>query len=201
MGRYTGPKHKLSRRAGMPLFGPLSKAEARRLATPPGAHGTKRPRRPSEFAVQLREKQKVKQMYGLQERQFRRFFQMAERERGEVGLNLLRLLERRLDNVVYRMGWAATRPMGRQLVSHGHLLVNGRRVNIPSYIVQPGEALALDETAMQIPVVQELLKGAAPPLPGWLRRQDGVGQVTGLPERADLEPHIQEHLIVEYYSR
>ena len=201
MGRYTGPKHKLSRRAGIPLFGPLSKAEERRLSVPPGMHGGQRRRRPSDFAVQLREKQKVKQMYGIQERQFHRFFEQAERERGEIGLNLLRLLERRVDNVVYRMGWAATRPMARQLVGHGHVLVNGRRMTIPSYIVKPGETIALDETAQKMPVTQELLAGAAPPLPGWLRRDGAVGEIVGVPDRTDLEPHIQEHLIVEYYSR
>lgn len=201
MSRYTGPKHKLSRRAGIPLFGPLSKSEERRLGVPPGGMPSRRPRRPSEFAVQLREKQKVKQMYGMTERQFRRFFELATKERGAVGLNLLRLLERRLDNVVYRLGFASTRPMARQLVSHGHTLINRQKVNIPSYLVKPGETVSLDETAAAIPVVEELMKGAAPPVPGWLRKDGTSGQVTALPEREDIEAHIQEHLIVEFYSR
>lgn len=171
------------------------------MGVPPGMHGHKRTRRPSDFSLQLREKQKVKQMYGLQERQFRRFFELALRERGAVGLNLLRLLERRLDNVVYRLGFAATRPMARQLVGHGHVVVNGQRVNIPSYLVKPGETVVLDETVQQMPLVQELLKGGAPPLPAWLRREGNAGQITGVPTREDVDAHIQEHLIVEYYSR
>ena len=167
MGRYTGPKHKLSRREGVDLFGNGGASLERRLAQPPGMHGraaTYRQRRRGDYDRQLREKQRVKRAYGLRERQFRRFYRMAQHSHDLTGPALLSLLERRLDNVVYRMGWARTRPQVRQFVSHGHVVVDGRRVDIPSYIVSPQQTLALRAKTQQITEVQELIE-TPPPIP------------------------------------
>jgi small subunit ribosomal protein S4 len=161
MGRYTGPKSKLSRREGKDLFGTGGKNLERRLKQPPGMHGRMPPRRQTEYGRQLREKQKVKRMYGLRENQFRRFFALAQKSRELTGVALLKLLERRLDNVVYRLGLARTRPQARQLVGHGHVLVDDQRVNIASYLVKPGQTISLKESANHVPGVQELL--ASPP--------------------------------------
>ncbi len=201
MARYTGPRNKLSRREGYNLFGSTSRSLERRLGVPPGVHGQKRRRKESEYGIQLREKQKVKRMYGLLERQFRRFFEMAGRQRGATGEVLLQLLERRLDNVVYRLGFARTRPMARQLVSHGHVKVNGKKVDVGSYLVKPGDTVSVTEKAAEIPGVQEALAERGPNLPGWLVRDNGTGRVVRLPEREEAEPGISEQLIVEFYSR
>ncbi len=201
MGRYTGPKNKLSRREGYNLFGSTSRSLERRLNVPPGIHGQKRRRKESEYGMQLREKQKVKRIYGMLERQFRRFFDIAGRQRGATGEVLLQLLERRLDNVVYRLGFARTRPMARQLVNHGHVLVNGRKVDVGSYLVRPGETIKMQEKSAELPGVQEALAERGGNLPGWLSREDGTGRVLRLPERAEVEPGISEQLIVEFYSR
>jgi small subunit ribosomal protein S4 len=200
MGRYTGPKNKLSRREGKDLFGTGGRSLERRLNQPPGMHGRTPPRRQTEYGRQLREKQKVKRMYGLRERQFQRFFKMAQKSRELTGVALLKLLERRLDNVVYRLGFARTRPQARQLVSHGHILVDGRRVNIASYLVGRGQVVTLKETARQVPGVQDLL--ASPPyVPEWLDRQDGSGQIIREPRRDEIDQDVDEQLIVEFYSR
>lgn len=200
MGRDRGPKHKLSRREGKDLFGTGGPSLERRLDQPPGMHGRKMRRRLSEYGRQLREKQKVKRMYGMREAQFRRFFTMAQRERGLTGQALLQLLERRLDNVVYRLGFARSRPQARQLVNHRHVLVDGERVDIPSYLVKPGQVIELKESAREIPDIQELLEN--PPLvPDWLERQDGVGRVLREPRREEIDQDINEQLIVEFYSR
>lgn len=201
MGRYTGPKHKLSRREGKDLFGTGGPSLERRLGQPPGMHGQKRRGRLSEYGRQLREKQKVKRMYGMREGQFRRFFQMAQRARGEqTGVALLKLLERRLDNVVYRLGFARTRPQARQFVNHGHVLVDGKKVDIPSYLVEPGQVIELKEEVRGVPDVQDLM--AHPPqVPGWLERENGVGRVVREPAREEIDQDIEEQLIVEFYSR
>ncbi len=199
MGRDRESKHKRSRREGRDLFGTGGESLARRLDRPPGMH-TERPRRPSDYAKQLREKQMVKRMYGLRERQFRRMYRMAERSRGQTGQTLLSLLERRLDNVVYRLGFARTRPQARQFVSHGHVLVDGRRVNIPSYLVQPGQMVSLDTSIRSMPDVEDLAE-YHPEVPGWLERMDGAGQVLRVPDRQEIDPDIEEQLIVEFYSR
>lgn len=201
MARYTGPKHKLSRREGYNLFGSTSRSLERRLNVPPGAQGQRRRRKESEYGMQLREKQKVKRIYGMLERQFRRFFEMAGRQRGATGEVLLQLLERRLDNVVYRLGFARTRPMARQLVNHGHVLVNGKKVDVGSYLVRPGETVQMTEKAAEIPGVQEALAERAGGVPAWLSRDGGIGRVLRLPEREEVEPGISEQLIVEFYSR
>jgi len=199
MGRDRESKHKRSRREGRDLFGTGGESLARRLDRPPGMH-TERPRRQSDYAKQLREKQMVKRMYGLRERQFRRMYRMAERSRGQTGQALLSLLERRLDNVVYRLGFARTRPQARQFVSHGHVLVDGRRVNIPSYLVQPGQMVSLDTSIRTVPDVEDLAE-YHPEVPGWLERMDGAGQVLRVPDRQEIDPDIEEQLIVEFYSR
>lgn len=201
MGRYTGPKNKLSRREGKDLFGNGGASLERRLNQPPGVHGRiPHQRRQTEYGRQLREKQKVKRMYGLRENQFRRFFALAQKSKELTGVALLKLLERRLDNVVYRLGFARTRPQARQLVSHGHISVDGKRVNIASYLVKPGQMVALKESANQVPGVQDLL--ASPPyVPEWLSRQNGTGQVVREPSRDEIDRDITEQLIVEFYSR
>lgn len=203
MARYTGPKNKLSRREGYNLFGSTSRSLERRLGTPPGGLGSRRRRKESEYGLQLREKQKVKRIYGLLERQFRRVFAMAERQRGATGTVLLQLLERRLDNVVYRLGFARTRPMARQLVNHGHFLVNGKKVDVPSYLTKPGDVIQLAPKSAEIPGVQEALAERGGNMPAWLARDENgtVGRVLRVPEREEVEPGISEQLIVEFYSR
>jgi small subunit ribosomal protein S4 len=201
MGRDRGSKHKLSRREGRDLFGTGGASLERRLHQPPGMHGPQPSRRkPSEYARQLREKQKVKRIYGMRERQFRRFYRLALRTREQTGIALLKLLERRLDNVVYRLGYARTRPQARQFVNHGHVLVDGQKVDIPSFIVEPGQSIELKEDVLNIPDVQELLTNP-PAVPDWLERQNGTGRVLQEPDRAEIDQDINEQLIVEFYSR
>ena len=199
MGCYTGPKNKLSRREGKDLFGTGGEALRKRLHQPPGEHGRRRSRQ-SEYARQLREKQKVKRMYGVRERQFRRLFEMARRSSEPTGVALLTLLERRLDNVVYRLGLARTRPQARQFVTHGHVAVDGRRVSVPSYLIEPGQTVALTEAAQQMPDVRDL-RESPPPVPGWVDSQDGSGRVLRFPEREELDRDIDEQLIIASYSR
>jgi small subunit ribosomal protein S4 len=201
MVRIRTPKHKLSRREGKDLFGTGGASLQRRLDQPPGMHG-KKPgnRRESEFTKQLREKQKVKRMYGLHEGQFLRFFLMARKSRGITGLSLLRLLERRLDNVVYRLGLARTRPQARQFVSHGLVRVNGKRVNIPSYLVDPGMEIEMKESAQKIPDIVEL-RDSSIPVPGWLEVRGAGGVVLREPNREEIDADIEEQRIVEFYSR
>ena len=163
-------------------------------------HTDRQQRRQSDYAKQLREKQMVKRMYGLRESQFRRMFRLAQRSRGQTGQALLALLERRLDNVVYRLGFARTRPQARQFVSHGHVLVDGRRVNIPSYLVRPGQMVSLGISIRNVPDVQDLAEYHAD-VPGWLERMDGAGQVLRIPDRREIDLDIEEQLIVEFYSR
>ena len=200
MARFRGPRNKLSRREGVDLFGTGSPALQRRMDVPPGGRRDARPKRPSDYGVQLRAKQRVKRGYGMMEGQFRRFFDMARRMPGPTGENLLQLLERRLDNTVYRAGFARTRAMARQLVSHRHVLVNGRKLNIPSYIVQPGDEIALVERASRMPAVQEEIESSRP-IPSWLSRNGSAARVVGLPRREDSDADIQEGLVVEFYAR
>lgn len=195
------PRHKTSRRFGVDIYGTGGAALQRRMGTPPGGLRIGRRRRQSVYGEQLAEKQKARAIYGLRERQFRRYFAEAERREGPPGANLLILLERRLDNVVYRLGWARTRPMARQLVGHGHVRVDGRRVDIPSFLVEPGRRVELTEAAARIPTVAEEM-GAGRPLPAWLER-DGVraGRILRLPERAEIDVPVDESRIVGFYSR
>lgn len=198
MARYTGPKFKLSRREGVNVTGTTSARLDEVMNTPPG--GRPRTRKPSDYGVRLRAKQRVKSQYGILERPFRRALANAERMPGPKGANLLRLLERRLDNVVYRLGYALTRPMARQLVAHQHILVNGKPVSIPSYPVKAGDRIELTVAAREIPGIVSAM--SVPRLiPTWLRNDGASAQVVALPERAHAEADIREDLIIEYYAR
>lgn len=206
MARYSGPKNRLSRREGIDLglktVGSKSHASLlKRLNIPPGMHGAKGRMKQSEFGEQLREKQKVKRMYGLLERQFRKNFFRAKKWRGNTGEKLLEFLERRLDNVVYRLGLAPTRTMARQLVSHGHVLVSESRVNIPSYLTGEGDIIRLSTKASEIPAVKKLLAEKTVTIPNWLERKGSVGKIVRYPVRSDVSEDINEQLIVEHYSR
>lgn len=203
MGRYTGPKNKRSRREGVDLFGNGGESLERRLNQPPGQHGRQaayRSRRQSDYARQLREKQKVKRTYGLRERQFRRFYRLAQRRPDLTGEALLKLLERRLDNIVYRMGWARTRPQARQYVSHGHILVDGQRVTIPSYLVEAGQTIALHPKLRRTPDAQDMIDNP-PGIPAWLTRSGPEGQILRDPDRQEIQEPFDEQLVVEFYSR
>ncbi len=200
MGRYRGPKNKLSRREGVDLFGTGGEGLKQRLDQPPGMHGRKSRRKPSEYALHLREKQKVKRMYGMREKQFLEFFRKAQKEKEQTGAALLKLLERRLDNVVYRLGFARTRPQARQIVTHGHVLVGGNTVDIPSYIVDPGQEIAFGRKAFDMPDLQALAQNPVQ-VPPWLERSDAGGKILREPERSEIDKDINEQLIVEFYSR
>jgi small subunit ribosomal protein S4 len=200
MSRYTGPKNRLSRREGFDLFGKGNKL--RRASVPPGQHGPKGSRRPSDYGTQLREKQKTKRIYGIIEEQFRGYFEKARQVRGMTGEHLLRLLETRLDNVVYRLGFVPTRSMARQLVSHRHVRVDGSVVNIPSYQVQINEEITLSPKAAAIPAVlsrQAIASEINPP--AWLSKTGLTGKVISLPARDQIDSPVNEQLIVEFYSR
>lgn len=206
MARYTGPKCKLARREGSDLF---LKSVRRSLSSKckleqvPGQHGT-RSSRLSDYGIHLREKQKIRRIYGVLERQFRRYFQEASRRKGSTGENLLKLLESRLDNVVYRMGFGCTRAESRQLVSHRSISVNGRVVNIPSFQVQSGDVVAVSEKAVKQARVQESLSLAeGVGFPNWVEIdiQKVQGIFKNVPERMDLSNDINESLVVEYYSK
>lgn len=197
------PRHKWSRREGVDLFNTGDASLQRRLGTPPGGARQQqgRRRRGSDYTLQLREKQKLKRMYGMRESQFRKFFDMAVGKRGNTGLILLQLLESRLDNVIYRLGFARSRLMSRQIVSHGHVLVDGRRVDIPSFLVRPGMTVQLSGSARKSPMVQEFLEAPAVPTPRWLERTDGGGRVLDQPSPDDIGQDIDTGLIVAFYSR
>ena len=206
MARYIGPTCKLARRAGTDL---LLKSRGRsldskcKLDTPPGQHGARK-QRLSDYALQLREKQKLKQMYGLLERQFRNYYQKATRSKGATGLNLLRFLEQRLVNVVYRMGFAATRAEARQLVGHKAILVNGKSVNIPSYSIQVGDVVQVREKSRnQTRITQALSVAAQIGLPEWVEVDEKAlkGVFKALPERDQIVQDINENLVVELYSK
>ncbi len=170
----------------------------------PGQHGQNRFRKVSDYAIQLREKQKVKHMYGMLEGQFKRYFQMADRSRGVTGENLLILLERRLDNTVYRLGFASSRDQARQLIRHNHFLVNGKKVNIPSYSVQVGDQITLKEKSRKNEMIIDNMEGAARRgVPSWLELDKGTftGTVKSMPNRDEITLPIQEQLIVELYSK
>lgn len=203
MGRYTGPKTKISRRYGVPLFGPSKSLERKNY--PPGMHGPKGSRRKqSDYAIALGEKQKLRYQYGLLEKQFRKTFETALRKRGVTGETLLQLLETRLDNVVFRLGLANTRSGARQLVSHGHVQVNARTVNIASYTVKPGDEVSVkDKPKSRQLALRNLELTQIAPVPDWLTvDRDGLkGKVSRVPARDEMQPMVNEQLIVELYSR
>lgn len=207
MARYLGPKAKLSRREGTDLFlksARRSIADKSKFDSKPGQHGRTSGQRMSDFGLQLREKQKVKRMYGVLERQFRRYFAMADQQKGNTGSNLLSLLESRLDNVVYRMGFGSTRAEARQLVSHKAIIVNGHSVNIPSYLVKAGDVVSVREKSKKQGRVLEALQLATQVgMPAWvdvnIDKAEGVFKKA--PDRDEFAADINESLIVELYSR
>lgn len=201
MARYTGPKSKIARKFGEPIFG-----EDKVLAKknyPPGQHGNSRRRKPSEYGLQLREKQKAKYTYGVLERQFRNLFEKASSSKGVKGEVLLQLLESRLDNVVYRLGIAPSRPAARQIVLHRHITVNGKVVNIPSYSVKPGEIVGVRERSKSLEVIEAALAGFNHSKYPWIEWDETTksGKYLHLPAREDIPENIKEQLIVELYSK
>ena len=201
MARYTGPKSKIARKFGEPIFGPdkvLSKKNY-----PPGQHGNGRKKKSSEYGIQLREKQKAKYTYGVLEKQFRNMFDRALRSRGITGEVLLQMLESRLDNIVYRLGIAPTRAAARQLVSHRHIVVDGKVVNIPSYAVKPGQLIGVREKSKSLEVIADTLAGFNHSKYPWIEWDQSTmtGKYLHQPERADIPENIKEQLIVELYSK
>ncbi|MBE3591312.1 MAG: 30S ribosomal protein S4 [Firmicutes bacterium] len=208
MARYTGPVCRLCRREGQKLFLKgqrcyTPKCPIEKKAVPPGQHGLVR-RKLSDYGLHLREKQKARRFYGVLERQFRNYVERAERARGVTGERLLQILESRLDNVVYRLGFALSRRHARQLVLHGHFNVNGRKVNIPSYLVRPGDVIEVRERSRSMPFFKDVMQGAVDAtVPEWLsaNREQLRGEVLRLPLREEIDAPVQESLIVEHYSR
>jgi small subunit ribosomal protein S4 len=208
VARYTGAVCRLCRREGLKLFLKgercyTDKCAIERRNYPPGEHGQARPKF-SEYSVQLREKQKLRRMYGVLEGQFRRYFAMADRAKGVTGETLLQLLERRLDNTIYRIGFATSRAEARQLVRHGHFRVNGRKVNVPSYLVRAGDTVTVRDRSQKVARIQESLELAQRRgVPDWLEitPESFAGRVKSLPARSDLTMPINEKLVVELYSK
>jgi len=205
MARYTGPKVRISRRLGINIFENAKGTKAlERRPFPPGAHGrTRRRSSDGEYLSQLQEKQKAKYIYGVLERQFRNIFDEAVRRNGPTGENILRLLELRLDNVVYRAGWAATRPQARQFVSHGLVKIDDKRVNIPSYTLAKGEVVSLSDKARNMIIIQHNIDTLGRTPVAWLDAQDGgkAVSVRELPTREQIDVPVKEQLIVELYSK
>jgi small subunit ribosomal protein S4 len=203
MARYTGPKSKISRRYGVALFGPSKALERKNY--PPGMHGPKGSRRKqSDYATALAEKQKLRHQYGLLERQFRRYFETALRKRGVTGETLLQMLETRLDNVVYRLGFANSRNAARQLVNHGHVTVNSRKVDVASYNLKAGDAVAIkDKPGSRRLIARNLELTQIQQVPDWLvaEKDQFQGKVMRIPTREEIAPIVNEQLVVELYSR
>lgn len=202
MARYTGPRVRISRRLGVPIFGYSKSLEKRNY--PPGQHGPKMRRKVTDYALGLLEKQKLRYYYGLQERQFRRVYETALRRRGVTGEQMLRLLETRLDSVVYSLGLASTRPAARQMIAHGHVKVNGRKVDVPSYALKVNDTIEIRASA---PSRQLATRGmelsTSRPIPDWLSlSKDSLkGTVVRLPNREEIQPLANEQAVVEFYSR
>ena len=209
MSRYTGSVCRLCRRENLKLFLKgdrcySDKCAFDRRGYPPGQHGQRRGRKSSDYGIQLREKQRVKRMYGLSEKQFYLFFERAEHQKGITGINLLVLLERRLDNVVYRLGFVNSRSQGRQLVKHNHFLVNGKKVNIPSYMLKVGDVVEVREKSRKMQAIDDSLGAVVRRgIPQWidLEKEKFKGIVKSFPAREDITMPIQEQLIVELYSK
>ena len=209
MARYTESVCRQCRREGTKLFLKGNRCYTEKCAvdkrhTVPGQHGQARMKKPSEYGMQLREKQKVRRTYGVLESQFKKYYDMAVNMRGVTGDNMLQILERRLDNVVYRLGFGESRPMARQLVAHGHVTVDGKKVDIASYIVTPGQVISVRDNARQFASSKQLREeGSAKPIPQWLEldAENLTGKVVMLPKREDIDFSVEEHLIVEFYSR
>ncbi len=208
MARYTGPVCRLCRREGMKLYLKgekclTPKCPFERRPYPPGMHAQKR-KKPTEYGLQLREKQKARRIYGILERQFRKHFEEAERRPGVTGENLLQILEMRLDNIVYRLGFAVSRNQARQLVRHGHFRVNGRRLDVPSALLRPGDEITVRPQSRDMQHFQErMAEVQAQRIPGWLQLDPATmtGRVLAVPSRQEIDTPLNEQLIVEYYSR
>ncbi|MEA4971099.1 MAG: 30S ribosomal protein S4 [Candidatus Pelethousia sp.] len=209
MARYTDSVCRQCRREGEKLFLKGDRCYSAKCAvvkrhTIPGQHGQARQRKQSEYGIQLREKQKCRRAYGVLESQFRKYYDMAANMRGATGENMLSLLERRLDNVVYRLGFAESRPMARQMVNHGHILVDGKKVDIASFLVKSGQVITIKERSRDMQNLKDLKEqGASKPIPKWLDLDASglIGKVVALPQRDDIDLTVEEHLIVEFYSR
>ncbi len=209
MARYTESVCRQCRREGIKLFLKgdrcySAKCSVIKRHTPPGQHGQARTRKPSEYGVQLREKQKCRRAYGVLESQFRKYYTMATNMRGVTGENMLCLLECRLDNVVYRLGMGESRPMARQMVQHGHIRVNGKKVDIPSYLIKAGDIITVREKSRDMQNLKALKEqGASKLVPKWLEMdvENLTGKIISMPQRDDIDLTIEEHLIVEFYSR
>ncbi|MDR0393462.1 MAG: 30S ribosomal protein S4 [Puniceicoccales bacterium] len=201
MARYIGPKSKIARKFGEPIFGPDKVLSKRNY--PPGQHGNNRRRKTSEYGIQLREKQKAKYTYGVLEKQFRIMYDKAQRTKGVTGIVLLQLLESRLDNLVYRLGLAPTRAGARQLVSHKHITVDGKVVNIPSCQIKPGQIITVREKDKSMEVINEALNGFNHSKYPWIEWNSAImgGTYLHIPEREDIPENIKEQLIVELYSK
>jgi small subunit ribosomal protein S4 len=202
MARYIGPKSKIARKFGEPIFGPDKAFEHKNY--PPGQHGmARRRRKTSEYGLQLKEKQKAKYTYGVLERQFRKIFEQASRSKGITGEELLKLLESRLDNVVYRLGIAPSRAAARQLVSHKHIVVNGEVCNIPSYQLRPGDVVSVREKSKSLEVITDSLSARRANRSAWLEWEESSlsGKFLNRPEREEIPENIKEQLIVELYSK
>lgn len=204
MARYTGPKVKISRRLGVNIFENDKGSKAlNKRPYPPGEHGRSRRRQPSEYLLQLQEKQKAKYIYGVLERQFSNLYKEASRQKGVTGENLLRMLEQRLDNIVFRAGWASTRPQARQFVNHGMVNVNGKRVDIPSYRVRKGDVISLRDKSRQMIVIRHNMDTLDRLKPAWIELGAEGFEVTiaELPVRGQIDVPVREQLIVELYSK
>jgi small subunit ribosomal protein S4 len=200
MGRYTGPKHRLARKVGVNVLDKTSATLLRRLNVPPGIHGKKRKRRLSEFGQQMQEKQKAKMTYGIMEKQLRNLVKKVQLKKGDTQEAILSLLETRLDNLVYRLHFAKSRFMARQFVSHGHILVNGKKVTIPSYQVKVGDVIGLSNKVSQNSQVTDSIKNEEVILP-YLEREGLSGKLVRMPKREDIEVPFNLRPIIEYYSR
>jgi len=198
MARYTGSKHKQARREGINITGKTSQSLERKINIIPGVHGKKRTRKLSEYGIQLREKQKLKRIYGLLERQFRKYVFDAQRKKENTEDVLVQLLETRLDNIVYRLGFGKSRPMARQLVSHRHILVNGQKVNIPSYKVGEGDTIALSP---KFKIIEDEDKKEEVQIPEFLSRKETEGKLVRMPNREEVANPVDYQLVIEFYSR
>jgi len=201
MARYTGPRVKISRRLGVPIFGPSKYFERRNY--PPGVHGPRMRRKLTDYAYALMEKQKLRFYYGLTEKQFRRVYEQAARKRGVTGEIMLQILEMRLDNVVYRLGFAPTRPAARQMVVHGHILVNGKKVTIPSYALKVNDVVEVRNKSSSRQLATRSLESPNVRVPDWLSLQKDLfrGVVLRVPTREEIQPIANEQTVVEFYSR
>lgn len=202
MSRYTGSKNKLARRIGEDLSLKTNAVKVSRvISNRPGQHGAKGRKKLSDYGVQLKEKQKLKYIYGVNEKQLQGLYEVATKNPTATGAALLGLLERRLDNVVYRLGWLGTRAAARQAVTHNHITVNGKKMNIPSYAVKVGDVIVVRERSHTSPMFGDRLKEVTQEIPKWLERKGIAGKVARFPERQEIREAIEEQLIVEYFSR